>query len=230
MLVIFDCDGVLVDSEPLANRVLAQHLTALGLETSTEQSMEAYMGFSMPSNMDRIRARLGKPLPDNFLHNLQQETFALFRSELKPVCGIEKTLASLLASEVDFCVASSGDFSKMALTLGLTGLDGFFGRRDGRNNIFSASEVARGKPHPDLFLHAAKSMQADQQPVVVIEDSLPGIEAALSAGMLALAYLPAHYPRAVHRRFTALLESSGVRGFSDMRELPTLLNGLTGSC
>jgi HAD superfamily hydrolase (TIGR01509 family) len=209
-LIIFDCDGVLVDSEPIANRIMARHLLALGLEMSLEQVIAEYVGLSMKSVVEKIEHRLGTPLPDGWLDTLQQETFAAFKRELKPVEGIGAVLEGLQAANQRFCVASSGAHEKIRLTLTLTGLYPLF---EGR--IFSASDVARGKPAPDLFLKAAADCGAAPAACAVVEDSRPGIEAARAAGMTAYAYAV--------RGQACELEKAGARILSNMSELLSLL-------
>src|SRR4051794_40625003 len=151
-LVIFDCDGVLVDSEPLSNRILAERLTAIGLPTTTEQSLADYMGRSWASCAALIEHRLGRPLPAGFADGYHEELFTALRGELRPVAGVEAVLAAL---GTPACVASSGSHEKIRTSLGTTGL---LERFDGR--IFSASDVEHGKPAPDLFLHASRELGA----------------------------------------------------------------------
>lgn len=213
MLVIFDCDGVLVDSEPIANRILAEALSAEGLAMGTEEAAEAFVGLSMASVLAEAEARLRRALRPGFLAAVQARTFAAFARELKPVPGIEAALAAI---EDPICVASSGEPAKIRLSLELTGL---LRRFEGR--IFSASEVARGKPHPDLFLHAARSLGVAPQSCTVVEDSLPGIAAARAAGMRVLGFAPmgGGMPRHEER-----LARAGAETFSDMAALPVLLS------
>ena len=208
-LVIFDCDGVLVDSEPIANRILADALSLEGLTMTAEEAADAFVGLSMTTVIERAEARLGRALGSGFLARVEERTFAAFARELKPVRGVSAALAALPALA---CVASSGEPEKIRLSLSLTGLLRHF---EGR--MFSASEVARGKPYPDLFLHAAASLGAAPEACVVVEDSLPGIEAARAAGMRALGFAglrPALAPR---------LAAAGAEVFADMTELPGLL-------
>tara|TARA_R110002096_G_scaffold175820_21_gene351826 strand:- start:5621 stop:6280 length:660 start_codon:yes stop_codon:yes gene_type:complete len=182
-LVIFDCDGVLVDSEALANRELQKALAEEGLVMSMEEVIEAFVGRSMKAVVDISGQRLGRALPDDFLDRLQVKTFTKFKSSLKPVAGIAEVLTGLQDMPYQTCVASSGSPDKMDLTLGLTGLKTFF---EGR--IYHAGQVARGKPYPDLFLYAANQMGVDPAECLVVEDSLPGVQAAVAAGMEVLAY------------------------------------------
>jgi len=207
-LVVFDCDGVLVDSEPISNRILAEHLTALGVPTTTQESVDRYMGGSLGAVLADVRGRLGREVPADFVARYRADCYAAFEFELVAVEGVEAALDAL--GDTPTCVASSGEHEKLRRTLGRTGLLPRFAGR-----IFSATEVARGKPAPDLFLHAAAAMGADSARCVVVEDSPVGVEAALAAGMGVLAYAgrtPAHR-----------LERDGVRTFRAMAELPGLL-------
>lgn len=213
MLVIFDCDGVLVDSELLANRCLATALNAAGLDWTVEETMRRLVGRSMSSCVAIIEGELGRALPDDFLPRLQEETFGVFRTApVRPVSGIVDVLDRLEAQSVPYCVASSGELEKMRLTLGITGL---LGRFDGR--MFSAAMVPRGKPFPDLFQHAAREMGADPADCVVIEDAVAGVQAGSAAGMRVLAYAGA-----AHADRAGLQEAGGVL-FERMDDLPRLL-------
>ena len=149
-LVIFDCDGVLVDSEPISCRVMAEVMTEAGLPTTTEECMRDYMGRSWADSLRMIEQRLGEPVPAGFTEEFRGRRDEALEAEVEPVDGIAAALDRI---EHEFCVASSGAPEKIRLTLGTTGLlDRFEGR------IFSAVEVERGKPHPDLFLHAARAL------------------------------------------------------------------------
>lgn len=182
-LIIFDCDGVLVDSEPIANELLRDALAKNGLEMAVNEVVETYVGRSMQAVVDISEERLGRKLPADFLDVLQVTTFAAFEQKLKAVQGVETLLKQLVDQQVKICVASSGSFDKMDITLGLTGLGHYFG-----NNIFSSSQVTRGKPYPDLYLYAADQMQVEPAKCLVIEDSLPGVQGAVAAGMEVIAY------------------------------------------
>lgn len=184
-LVIFDCDGVLVDSESISNRILARLLTAVGLPTTLEEARRDYQGLLLAEVVSRAQAQLDRRLPDEFLEWLERERAAAFRSELRAVPGAAEAVRRVSAAGVDVCVASQGKLEKTRLTLGLTGLRDLFPD----DALFSAESVLRGKPHPDLFLHAASMMGADPARCVVVEDTGSGIAAAVSAGMRALAYV-----------------------------------------
>ncbi len=213
MLVIFDCDGVLVDSEPLANASFSRALKAQGLDWTVEETMRRLMGRSLKSCFEIVEAELGRKLPDDFLEKMQAVTYQSFRdAPLQPVPGVREAVLALQADGLATCVASSGSPEKMRFTLGLTGLWDLF---EGR--IFSASQVPRGKPFPDLFLHAAIAMDVQPFDCVVVEDSVPGVQAARLAGMRALAYAGAPY---------ADRDSLGAAGgflFTDMKQLPELV-------
>ena len=203
--VIFDCDGVLVDSEAISNRVLAAMLTDIGLPTTPEESMASFLGRGWRTNADTIEARLGRPLGEDFHVRYHEATFAAFQQELELVPGVA---AALDAISNPSCVASSGSHEKLRMTLGHTGL---LERFEGR--IFSADEVEHSKPAPDLFLHAAECMGWAPADCVVVEDSGAGVKAAHAAGMRVLGY--------AGRTDPALLAGSAV--FSRMEELPALL-------
>lgn len=211
-LVIFDCDGVLVDSEPVANRIFAEALAELGLVTSYEEVCEEFIGLTLTRCVEIVERRLGRAVPGDFVERLQRRTFDAFRRELRAVRGVADALTRI---EAPVCVASSGEHEKMRLTLGLTGL---LPRFDGR--LFSASEVERGKPHPDLFLHVAERMGAAPDRCAVVEDSLPGVLAARAAGMRVYGY--------VERSDAGRLQAAGAIVFDDMARLPGLLAGAPG--
>jgi HAD superfamily hydrolase (TIGR01509 family) len=204
-LVIFDCDGVLVDSEPLSNRILAERLTAEGLPMTREESVRDFMGRSWASVSAVVEERLGRALPGDFSERYLDALFEAFEAELEPVPGIE---AALDAIALPTCVASSGAHERIRAALGATGL---LARFDGR--IFSATEVEHGKPAPDLFLHAAARMGFEPARCVVIEDSPAGVEAAQAAGMAVFGYAGRTSPA----------QLDGARTFADMAELPRLL-------
>ena len=212
MLVIFDCDGVLVDSEPLANTCFARALQREGLDWNVEETMRRLMGRSMKSCVEIVEGELGRDLPADFVERLQVDTLQAFRdAPLRTVLGVVEAIDAIEAAGIDTCVASSGSLDKMRVTLGITGL---WSRFEGR--IFSSSQVPRGKPFPDLFLHAAIQLNVQPFACSVVEDSLPGIQAARAAGMRALAYVGATYSDA------AALQAAGGRTFEAMSSLPML--------
>ncbi len=213
MLIIFDCDGVLVDSEPLANASFSRALKAEGLDWSIEETMRRLMGRSLKSCVEIAEAELGRKLPDDFVEKMQAVTYDSFRAApLKAVPGVREAIVAVQQAGLDTCVASSGSVDKMRFTLGLTGLWDLFGGR-----VFSASQVSRGKPFPDLFLHAALALDIQPYECVVIEDSVPGVQAARSAGMKAFAYAGAPHADRV------ALSMAGGFLFDDMAQLPGLV-------
>ncbi|MFS0698256.1 HAD family hydrolase [Streptomyces nitrosporeus] len=209
-LVIFDNDGVLVDSEPISNTVLAGYLTELGHPTTYEESVRDFMGAAVHRVHDLVEERTGQKLPADFDEQLNTRTIAAFQQELVVVDGVEELLGKLVADGVAYCVASSGSHRKIAAGHRRTGLDQWFEDEW----IFSSEDVGRGKPAPDLFLHAAASMGVSPERCVVIEDSPLGVEAARAAGMDVYG-------------FTSMMPAdrlTGVTGhFSDMAGLPGLL-------
>jgi HAD superfamily hydrolase (TIGR01509 family) len=207
-LVIFDCDGVLVDSERLAVRIDVQVLASLGWEMTEEEVVRRFLGKSDGSMKRDIEEHLGRPLANDWDHGFRDLYMDTFRRELTTVPGIVEALDAI---RLPTCIASGGTHEKMRFTLGLTGLhDRFAGR------IFSATEVRRGKPAPDLFLHAAERMGFAPEDCAVVEDSRFGIEGALAAGMRAFGYGGGVTP-------PERLALPGVVVFGDMRELPALL-------
>jgi len=209
-LVIFDCDGVLVDSEAIANRIMAEHITATGVPITYEDCRARFVGGTLQRVMDTVEQWLGKPLPPGWKEDFEARRNDAFCRELKAVAGIEEVLASLSAAGTEFCVASSGSVEKMELTLGLTGLKRYFGER-----LFSASMVAHGKPEPDIFLYAAEQMGYLPETCVVVEDSPTGVTAAVAAGMRVLAY--------VADTDAEVLRIAGAQPFAEMAALPALL-------
>jgi HAD superfamily hydrolase (TIGR01509 family) len=208
-LVIFDCDGVLVDSERLAIEVDVQMLRELGWPLSRAEVIERFVGRSDRETQAVIEAHLGRKLPAGWAEQAERRYRRVFAAELAPVDGVVEALdgISLLS-----CIASSGTHEHLRYTLGVTGL---YGRFAGR--IFSAEDVTAGKPAPDLFLHAAARMGATPAGCVVVEDSRSGVQAARAAGMGALAFAGGLTP-------AELLEGPDTIVFGEMRELPGLLD------
>lgn len=205
-LVIFDCDGVLVDSERLVVRTEAQILTSLGWPMSEAEVVERFVGRSARYMHSQIEKALGRSV--DWEAEFESPCRAVFARELRPVKGVTEALRAL---EVPSCVASSGTHDKIRFSLGLTGLLEYF---DGQ--IFSVEDVSRGKPAPDLFLHAAREMGATPAACAVVEDSPAGVEAALVAGMAVFAYAGGVVP-------PERLEGPGVLVFDTMHQLPQLL-------
>ena len=209
-LVIFDCDGVLVDSERLAVRVESEFLTELGWPLSEADIVERFMGRTDQYMNEAIEAELGDRLPGDWKEQFDRRYREAYAAELVPVDGVLDALDQIEAT-TPTCVASSGSHDKLRFTLGHTGL---YERFEGR--IFSGYEVANGKPAPDLFLHAAARMGADPARCAVVEDTLYGVMAARAAGMRAFGY-------AGGLSSPERLEGEATVVFEDMRELPGLL-------
>jgi HAD superfamily hydrolase (TIGR01509 family) len=207
-LVIFDCDGVLIDSERLAVEVDVLALRELGWHLSEAEVIERFVGRSDRDTQAAIEAHLGRELPPGWGKRYEQLQRQAFAAALAPVDGVLEALDRITLPS---CIASSGTHEYLRYTLGLTGLyERFAGR------IFSAEDVALGKPAPDLFLHAAKRMAAAPADCVVVEDSRSGVEAARAAGMRVVAFTGGLSPAAILQGRNTIL-------FDDMSELPRLL-------
>ncbi|WP_405553749.1 HAD family hydrolase [Streptomyces sp. NBC_01171] len=178
-LILFDNDGVLVDSEPISNRHLAAYLTELGHPTTYGESLRDYMGAAMHRVHDLVLERTGERLPADFDDVFHARVFAAFEEELRPVAGVEGVLEKLTADGVPYCVASSGSHERIRVGHRVTGLDRWFDD----DRIFSSQDVGRGKPAPDLFLYAAERMGVAPERCLVVEDSPLGVQAAVAAGM-----------------------------------------------
>lgn len=211
-LVIFDCDGVLVDSEPAANRLLVRVLAEDGFDVSYEECRRLFVGRTLEAVRGHVEEAIGRPLGDHWPAYIRDETLKAFAEGLSPVEGIEPVLLKLAARNQPYCVASSGKFEKMRYTLGATGLLPLV-----ENVLFSAEQVGRGKPAPDLFLYAAREMGHAPETCVVIEDSVPGVQAAVAAGMPVLGYAGDPHTDA------AALKREGAHVFHDMSALSGLL-------
>jgi beta-phosphoglucomutase-like phosphatase (HAD superfamily) len=214
-LVIFDSDGVLVDSEVISNGVLARLLTETGLPRTLAETRRDYQGLLLDEIPALTERKFGYRLPPDFLDRFQAERAAEFRRELKPVAGAPEVVRRVQAAGVPICVASQGKLEKTRLTLGLTGLD----RLIPTDAVFSAYSVPRGKPHPDLFLYAAERMGAEPAASVVVEDTPSGVTAAVAAGMRVVGYTADSDEAALRRAGAEIVHSLG--------ELPDLL-GLAG--
>lgn len=215
-LVIFDCDGVLVDSETISNSVLARLLTAEGLPTTMVEARRDYQGLLLGEVFERAQAKLGRALPEDLSSRFERERAEAFRQELEPVAGAAEAVERVTAAGVAVCVASQGKLEKTRLSLDLTGLRRLFPD----SALFSAWNVPRGKPHPDLFLHAASEMGAEPAHCLVVEDTPSGVTAGVSAGMRVFGY-------AADSDEGDLLRAGAIT-FSEMGRLPRLL-GLVSS-
>jgi HAD superfamily hydrolase (TIGR01509 family) len=212
-LVIFDCDGVLVDTERLTVGVEARVLTELGWPHTAEEVVARWMGRSSAAQLADLEDRLGAASTRTFDERTTAELLETFERELTAVEGIVVLLDHLEAAGVPTCVASSGTHERMRRTLGITGLyDRFAGR------IYSATEVEHGKPAPDLFLHAAGRMRAEPSACVVVEDSVYGVRAGVAAGMTVYGFAGGLTP-------ADELASAGAVTFQAMADLVDVLPG-----
>ncbi len=207
-LLVLDCDGILVDSEVISVRVDQRVLADLGWELDIEEIVHRFVGKSEANFISTIERHLGIELADGWDSTYQQWYLEAFERDLTAVDGVEEALDRLRLPQ---CVASSGSHAKMQRTLGRTGLLHRFAGR-----IFSATEVANGKPAPDLFLHAAATLGTASERCAVVEDSVSGVQAARAAGMHVFAYAGGVTP-------AAWLEGPGTTVFHDMRRLPELI-------
>jgi HAD superfamily hydrolase (TIGR01509 family) len=212
-LVIFDCDGVLVDSEVISCQAHADVLTVCGYPITAAQVFDRFLGRSAKQAGLEVEAELGHALPDDFTARLQQQLFSAFEADLQAVIGITQALDAI---DLPVCVASSGSHERMRVSLGATGL---YDRL--APHIFSSSQVANGKPAPDLFLFAAAQMGADPAACVVVEDSVAGIRGAVAAGMTAFGFHGGSHCGPDH---AASLQVAGATAtFDDMSRLPVLI-------
>jgi HAD superfamily hydrolase (TIGR01509 family) len=209
-LVIFDCDGVLVDSERITNAIFAEELTRIGIPATREFVFEHFVGRSMATCERIVREMLGGPEPAGFWEHYRVRTTEALHQELREVDGIGEALDAIT---VPWCVASSGGHDKMRTTLGITGL---LSRFEGR--LFSATEVAHGKPAPDLFLYAAERCGTAPAACLVVEDAPAGVLGAKAAGMTVCGY-------AGHSPAATLREAGADIVITDMRELPAVVAG-----
>ncbi|MEU6551570.1 HAD family hydrolase [Streptomyces sp. NPDC046915] len=209
-LVIFDCDGVLVDSEGISIQVDLIMLAKAGWPLTEKEILERFLGRSHAHMMREIQAHLGHPLPSGWEDEYHAAIDEAFETHLTAVDGVKDALDLM---ETPTCVASSSTHERLRRTLGISGL---YHRFEGR--IFSATDVPRGKPAPDLFLHAARRLGVAPGDCAVVEDSPSGVQAARSAGMQAFAYVGGVTP-------ASWLDGSGAVLFDDMRRLPGILAG-----
>ncbi len=207
-LVLFDCDGVLVDSERLSHSVLREMIAEYGVNLTLEQTLDHFMGTSIEKGLEILASLIGQPAPADFDDRFNARSFEAFTRSLAPVSGVPQLLTSL---QLPYCVASNGPRRKMRFTLGHTGLLHFF---EGR--LFSAQDVKSPKPAPDLFLHAAASLGVTAADCLVVEDSVSGVTAARSAGMRVFGF-------AAMGQGEKLCQAGAHLVFSEMAALPSLL-------
>ena len=207
-LVIFDCEGVVVDSERIVFDVFGSFIRSLGVHLSDAETREQFLGRTLTECMRIVERLRGAPAPPGALERYTADRDRVLREHVQPVKGIREVLETLA---IPFCIASSGGYDKMRITLGATQLMPFF---EGR--LFSATEVAHGKPAPDIFLFAAERMGASPARTAVVEDTVNGVLAGGAAGMTVFGFVDLT-PR------ERLIEAGASRTFDDMRELPALL-------
>jgi HAD superfamily hydrolase (TIGR01509 family) len=212
-LVIFDCDGVLVDSEVISCRAHAEALTRHGYPITSDQVLARFLGVSDREARLIIEAELGRNLPEDFEAQVKQATLKFYDGDLQAISYVAEAIAAIALSK---CVASSGTPEKIHHGLVCAGLYDLLAP-----NIFSASQVKRGKPAPDLFLFAAEQMQVAPERCLVIEDSLPGVSAARAAGMTVLGFHGGSHCRLGHG--DTLRAAGAAMTFDDMRQLPGLI-------
>lgn len=218
--VLFDCDGVLVDSEPIVNRLLCEMMNDLGWKLTLEESIHVFLGKAVKDNKDLIEKNTGKPLTDEWMRHFRARRDAALVEQMLATEGIHETLDTIVASySTQIAVASGADRGKIEVMLGKVGLMKYF---EGR--IFSGHELPRSKPFPDVYLAAAAALGADPKRCVVIEDTPTGVKAGVAAGATVLGYAPTDPIRvAMHGDGTDLLAQGAQRVFRDMRELAALV-------
>lgn len=205
--LIFDCDGILVDSEVIANEVIVEMAASVGVKINLDYAINNFSGVSLKSTIEYIENKLGTALPDDFENEFRRLTFKKFRTELKPVEGVTELLNNIV---VPCCVASSGPHEKLKLSLTITNLISKF---EGR--IFSSYEIGSWKPDPGIFLYAAKRMGFEPVECAVIEDSIAGVKAAIAGGFDVYGY--------ANHNNKAELENLGATAFCNMKDLELLL-------
>jgi HAD superfamily hydrolase (TIGR01509 family) len=212
-LIIFDCDGVLVDSEVISCRAHAETLTRHGYPTTPDQVLARFLGVSEREARLAIEAEIGRALPGDFESQIHHATLQFYARDLQAIAYVAEAIASISLPK---CVASSGTPEKIHHGLTCAGLYDQLAP-----HIFSATQVKRGKPAPDLFLFAAEQMRAAPERCLVIEDSIPGVTGAVAAGMTVLGF---HGGSHCRPGYADTLRAAGAGAiFDDMRELPGLI-------
>jgi len=211
-LVIFDCDGVLVDTEAVSNHTLVRILAEAGFSIDYENCRRRFVGRTIEAVQETVEREGGVPLGASWPDKVRAETAQAFEAGIEPIAGARTAVQGVRAADIPFCVASSGRFAKMRASLGKTGLLPLVA-----DVLFSAEQVARGKPAPDLFLFAARSMGIPPADATVIEDSVPGVLAGKAAGMRVLGYAGDPLTDAEG------LRAAGAELFDDMARVPALV-------
>lgn len=230
MLVIFDCDGVLVDSEIISAQVSSDCLKEIGVTLDADYILETYRGKSVADCIRMITEELSqldswKNYSDaekaeqgaQFWRHVQLQTLVVCEQQLEPVKGVMPVLDYLRDHNIPFCVASNGKHEKMRMTLAKTGIISYV-----QGRVFSFEDVTRGKPAPDLFLHAAKTLNVPAEQAIVVEDSLTGIQAAVAAGMRPLGYCPPNHDGSDNTLLSAM-RALGAEVFFSMDDLIPLI-------
>ncbi len=211
-LVIFDCDGVLVDTETIAGSMFAEFVRAEGYSGTHEECLRTFRGRSLKSAVEIVEADIGRRLPPDWADAIEEEVQAIFRRSIDPIPHVHHVTGAIENRGLARCVASSSVMDHIENAVEKIGLADHFG-----GNLFSATMVEKGKPAPDLFLHAAREMGHAPGVSMVIEDSLPGVQAGIAAGMRVFGYAG---NKATDGR---ALADAGAIVFDDMRKLPTLM-------
>jgi HAD superfamily hydrolase (TIGR01509 family) len=215
-LIIFDCDGVLVDSEPIAHGLLAEMMTDLGHPMTTAESVQKFTGRSLADTLPLIEGALGRSIPDQIGQRYGRLLLERLRRDLRPVAGVKEAIAMMRYRR---CVASSSSLERIRLSLEATGLASLFGP-----NIFSATQVTHGKPAPDLYLFAATRMAVAPEDCVVIEDSALGVSAGRAAGMKVIGFTGGTH--AIGDAARHLVAAGAHPIVSSMAELPAAVEGV----
>lgn len=205
--IIFDCDGVLVDSEPIGNQVLVDMANGYGADIDLDYAFKHFKGGSIYTCRDKIQALVNQPLSQDFIAEYRRRSYSAFKEQIQPVEGVKEVIESL---SIPFCVASSGPTEKIRLNLELTGLLPYF-----EDNIFSCYTIEKWKPEPDVFIWAAKTMGFKPEDCVVIEDSLTGIQAAKAGGFDVFGFTAHDYNNE--------LEAEATTTFNSMEKLLELI-------
>ncbi len=215
--VLFDCDGVLVDSEPITNGVLRDMLEEAGWRLSPQECMRIFLGKAVKDERERIEAHTGRPLTAEWLAAFRARRDALLREQLRPIRHAPEAVAAIHARyEGRIACASGADLGKVKLQFEKTGLMKWF---EGR--IFSGHDLPRSKPFPDVYLAAAASLGADPRRCAVVEDTVTGVRAGVAAGAMVFGYSP---PEAGHDAPQALREAGALMVFADMAQFPALVH------
>jgi HAD superfamily hydrolase (TIGR01509 family) len=209
-LIIFDCDGVVVDSERIVHEVFAEFLRGLGVDLPPHEMLERFLGRRLTDCIAIVTELTGQPVPPGAVDVYKARRDSVLRARVQPVAGVRAVLEGLA---IPYCIASSGDHAKMQTTLGATDLLPLFAER-----LYSATEVAHGKPAPDIFLHAAARMGAAAHKTAVVEDSVNGVLAGRAAGMTVFGFAGLTPVERLH-------EAGAHATFAHMRDLPALLLG-----